>query len=508
MTGGRGRQASPEQDYRLGILNSLLRTPHRDVAPVIPVFREVHERDPIFFGHLAAWYFDHGAVRDLKELFVAFMATSAFTDEYRDGGLAMLEKLPPYQVERILHIIKGQKQGGKFVSGIAASVPRSFRTAVERYLRERERNPEVFDSVVFHARKAMKTLYSSLRIKPGEYAQKVLFDNAPPPGSRAFLLKQIAHMTDPSEQAQALVENRIPYRVAVSVLKGVTPSVLVALVSAMSPQEVINNLAGLKRRGAMDNPDLRGLIEDKLEKAKSDKRVSALKTRKAMEAANLDQDMAKRVEAVGDVQVKSKGRIKRATALLIDKSGSMEQAIEAGKQVASITAPICESDLYVYAFDTVAYRIKAKGSELSDWEKAFKGIRADGGTSCGVAVKNMEKEKQRVEQIVMVTDQEENNTPFLADAYRDYSAALGVAPSVVIVNIGRHSDYLVSRLKPLGVEVDMFDFSGDYYSLPNLIPLLAGGTRLELLMEILEYPLPSRQPGALPSAPTVSAVEK
>src|SRR5262249_2875989 len=252
MTGDRGRRRSTEQDYRLGILNSLLRTPHRDVTPVIPVFREVHERDPIFFGHLAAWYFDHGAVRDLKELFVAFMSTSAFTDEYSDAGLAMLEKLPPYQVARVLQIIKGQKQGKKFVPGIAPSVPRSFRTAVERYLRDRERDPEVFDSVLFHARKAMKTLYSSLRIKPGQYAQSVLFDNTPPPGSRAFLLKKIAHMTDPSEQAQALVGNKIPYRVAVSVVKGMTPSLLVALVSAMSPQEVINNLAGLKKRGAMD----------------------------------------------------------------------------------------------------------------------------------------------------------------------------------------------------------------------------------------------------------------
>src|SRR5262249_30903276 len=156
--------------------------------------------------------------------------------------------------------------------------------------------------------------------------------------------------------------------------------------------EVINNLAGLKKRGAMDNPDLRALIEDKLEKAKSDKRVSALKTRKAMESANLDAEMSKKVEAVGDVQVKSKGRIKRATALLVDKSGSMEQAIEVGKQVASITAPICESDLFVYAFDTVAYRIKAKGNELSDWEKAFKGIKADGGTSCGVPLAQMQKE--------------------------------------------------------------------------------------------------------------------
>ena len=41
--------------------------------------------------------------------------------------------------------------------------------------------------------------------------------------------------------------------------------------------------------------------------------------------------------------------------------------------------------------------------------------------------------------------------------------------------------------------MDVFQFAGDYYSLPNLVPLLARPSRLELLQEILEYPLPVRR---------------
>ena len=44
-----------------------------------------------------------------------------------------------------------------------------------------------------------------------------------------------------------------------------------------------------------------------------------------------------------------------------------------------------------------------------------------------------------------------------------------------------------------GVVVDVFNFTGDYYSLPNLIPMLAQPSKLELLMEIMEYPLPERK---------------
>ena len=47
--------------------------------------------------------------------------------------------------------------------------------------------------------------------------------------------------------------------------------------------------------------------------------------------------------------------------------------------------------------------------------------------------------------------------------------------------------------KRAGVQVDVFEFGGDYYALPNLVPLLSRPSRLELLMEIMEYPLPTRR---------------
>jgi len=43
------------------------------------------------------------------------------------------------------------------------------------------------------------------------------------------------------------------------------------------------------------------------------------------------------------------------------------------------------------------------------------------------------------------------------------------------------------------VAFDTFTFAGDYYALPNLVPLLSRPSRLELLLEILETPLPERQ---------------
>lgn len=484
---------APEQDFRLAILNALLRTPHRDVAPHVPLFRHVHDRDPLFFGPLAAWYYKNGSVHDLKQLFAAFMATSKHSDEYREAGIAMITQLPPYQVERVIGLIKGHEENGQFVLGIAASVPRSVRTAIEEYLYEREKNTESFDNVVLHARKSLKTLYASLRIKPGEYAQKVLFDNDPPETSRLYVLKKLARTNDATEQARLIVENRIPYRVAVSSLKQVTPALLVALVNSMTPQEVINNLASLKKRGAMDNKDLRQLIEAKLKEAEGDKRVSALKTREALKVADVDEELTKKVESVGDKQIKAKAKIKKPTAIFVDKSGSMQEAIEVGKQLSAIVAPICEKELYVYAFDSIGYPIVAKGKELSDWEKAFHGIKADGYTSCGVPLDMMRRKKQIVEQIILITDQGENSKPYLHEALTAYHAELSVMPTVMILNVGSYNSSVEKSLMEHGMEVDTFTFNGDYYSLPSLLPMLAGGTRLELLMDIMSFPLPERK---------------
>lgn len=488
---------SSEQDYRLSILNALLRTPHRDVTPYMPLFQHVLDNDPLFFGHLAAWYFDNGAVHDLKQLFIAYMVTAKFSEEYRDSGLSMLQKMPPYQVARVVRVVKGYRDGAKYVPGIAQSVPRSLRSAVKDYLEQRERDQQAFDSVVLHARKQIKSLYATLRIKPSEYAQQILFEEKPPTGSRLAILKKIAASTDSVEQARLIVENKIPYRVASSVVKNMSPVALVAIVSVMTPQEVINNLASLKKRGAMNNKDLRSLIESKLESAKTDKRVSSLKTRVAMKAANLDSALADKVEAVGNAQVKSKGRIKKSTALLVDKSGSMKAAIEVGKQIASLIAPICAGELYVYAFDSMSYEINAKGTELSDYEKAFLGIKAGGNTSCGVSIEMLRRARRVVEQIILVTDQGENAQPYFDVALKNYSAELNVVPNVIIVNVGNASEYVERKLKTQNVEVDTFTFTGDYYSLPNLLPLLSSGTRLELLSDIMAYALPHRKEKSL-----------
>lgn len=478
------RMHDVERDLRLQLLNTLLTTPHRNLEQVYPVHEAIVSQDPRFYVQLAVWYFDEGAVRDHKEMFVVVLALSDFPG-HRDVGLALLRTLPPYQVARVVTFIK---------SGLGRNVPRSMKTEIERYLREREATPERFDGVVLHARRALKQLYAGLHIRPGARAQAILFDELPPEDSRLHTLKVLSAAATPAEQARLIVEQRIPYRVAVSSIQQMTPVVLAALIDRMTPQEVINNLASLERRGAMRNEDLRGLIEARLAAAQSDDRVSAFKAKEAARVAHVGADVVAALDEVTEARAKARGTILRPTALLVDKSGSMSQAIEIGKRLGSMIAGVTEAELYVYAFDTVGYEVTAAAPTLAAWEAAFAGIRAGGGTSCGVAIEMLRRAGRTVEQIVMVTDEGENSAPFMVQALQQYAQDLGIMPHVVLVKTSHASHLLEERLIEAQIAFDAYQFGGDYYALPNLLPLLTRPNRLELLLEILALPLPERQP--------------
>ena len=315
----------PEHDLRSEMINTILTTPHRDLSALHPVHKAMIEQDPIFYVHLAAWYADHGAIRDHKEMFVTMLCLSDF-EGHRDAGLALLRELPPYEVARVVDFIKGsevkrrqprerraagQKAQFETISlrvGLNRNVPRSMRTEIERYLREREADPKRFDRTALTARRSVKRLYAGLHIPPSPRAQAVLFDNEPPEDSPAFQVKQISRARTPAEQARAIAQYRIPYRVASSLIKEMSPMVLAALVDVMTPQEVINNVSSLKKRGAFDNPEIKALIDAKLEAAKTDQRVSAYKAKVAVEAAGAEGELAEALEAVTDTQVEGGGQ--------------------------------------------------------------------------------------------------------------------------------------------------------------------------------------------------------
>src|SRR5688500_6781751 len=108
-------------------------------------------------------------------------------------------------------------------------------------------------------------------------------------------------------------------------------------------------------------------------------------------------------------------------------------AIELGKRIGAMISTVCEKELFVYAFDTMAYPIDRAGDDLASWERALMGITAGGGTSIGAPVQAMLTKRQCVEQIILVTDEGENTGPLFVPTLQKYREATKADPGVCIV---------------------------------------------------------------------------
>src|SRR5206468_424030 len=112
-----------------------------------------------------------------------------------------------------------------------------------------------------------------------------------------------------------------------------------------------------------------------------------------------------------------------------------ELTMELGKHIGAMISAVCERELYVYAFDKLAYPLEPRGKDLAAWQQALAGLSASGMTSCGVPVEMMRRKKQYVEQIILVTDEEEYDPPFFVDSLQRYKREVGADPAVCLVRV-------------------------------------------------------------------------
>jgi adenylate kinase len=510
-----------EADVRLQIFNSFLNCPHRDTEEAKKIHEDMRQKDPLFYAKLACWYRKQpDQIRDHNEIFSAMLATDPYTDN-REVGLALFRGQALFMKDKIVNFIKGKKvkireKTGKKISvsnkkkivdevkiiekkvGLGQSLPTALKTEIENFLSWVESDPDRLDAAAMKNQKALKNLYFAKgkhAFAHSDRAQKIVFEKSYPEDSRLQVYKKIAEAKTPEITAELIVKEKIPFSIAVGLIDQVTPSILIALINSMTPQEVINNIASLQEKGAMDNEDTKNLISSKLEKAKTTN-VSALKSKSAVETGRVkNAEIVAQLDTVADIRVQKAGTIKVPTAIFVDRSGSMDRAIEVGKKAAALVSGVTTADLFVVVFDTTPMELKAEGKTLTAWEKAFKPVRAGGGTSIGCALHYLQSKKISVEQIVVITDGGENSTPYFSDIYEEYCKTMNVRPHVVIIKMESYDRSFEIMLSQKKIAFDVYSPNAkDNYSLPGLVTLLSRKSKLDLVMEIMDEPLLKRTP--------------
>ncbi len=461
-----------ELSARQTLLNSFLEASHGKLQAQGEKHARALQLDPALYGHLSRWYQHNGTLRDHHELFSAHLLNS-HEAEFRGHAKVLVQTLRPYQVARIV----------RYSKEVLKNRNRSLKSAVLFYLKRREADPLWFDECVLRDRRSMRYLYATLHIRPGERAQRVLFEEKPPVDSRLRVVRQLHTLRSyPREQARLIREHRIQFTTALGAAGPLVPELLESLVYVMTPQQLINNLGFLQRRGALEVPALRAKVMEKIQLAKTESRVHDAKSLTALKHLAPDAGLRKELMEMSQTRLRARGSITKPTALLVDKSGSMEVCVEIGKMLACLCSTIAEAPLYVEAFDADSFTVSSPEATFDGWEKAFRHIRADGWTSLGAPLRKLRD--KHFEQILLISDGVENTQPLFCEELR----RIGRDIEVIWLKVGNAGvTSLEESAARLGVALRTIPFHGDYYNLPNLVPLLC--SKNTLVSEILECPL-------------------
>jgi hypothetical protein len=357
------------------------------------------------------------------------------------------------------------------------------------YIRFLEAHPTRFDGVAIRNRKALKSVYTHYHIKPDSRAQAIIFDDKPPADSKLNVLKQIANSNDVREQVKLVVENKIPYVVASSVLPKITPAVGVALIEVMSPTEALNSRAWVEKSGLLQVPEIRDAYTAKIKQA--DKSVASIEHRKSAQGS--DAGVQQALDEAKEVSVSKQQRITQNVALLVDKSSSMERALELALKFGERIAPICDGELCVIAFNDYAQEIKVEDTHsLAAWQHAFRGVRCNGWTSMQAGLELALKNGYSPQMVVVITDEGENRGNYAGLLQKMESSGLEV-PHTVCLNIGNQTDSFTRGLETRGLRFDRFVVSGDDYYIFDQIAAILGGSPAPTIVErILSTELPYR----------------
>ena len=473
---------------RQRILSELSKSPHGSLKEYLPIGKQAVLQEGEFYQHMLAWDRTHGQIRDSKVALPVIGLAFEKDAELVDNSLAHIALLGPRELARAYRFGLEIRLPGKM---------RQLRRLVESYLHEKEQD-KGWDHLAIQHRGTLKELYSLAHAKPEKERTNVVlygrnFDKTKAPLPKGSVFEVVANLKNmsPTEAAGSIMKYRIPFLIAMGALgaKAKEPDLVLALIGAMSATELTTNVKMLEKLGLKTNPALRGAFDAALAKAATSKK-NTLKTTQAVESVQ-DEGLKEKLRGLQAKQIAAAGGPDGDWVILIDKSGSMNHAIETGCHVAGAMTQFIKGKVGLIFFDTSPMAVDVTGLSLDQIQKATRSFRANGGTSIGCGLNRMLVEKVAVDGIVIVSDGGDNTAPLFHDVYPKYAKFCDKDVPVYFYQLSGETDKLTPYMQRAGLEMTTFDLRGskiDYYSVVNTIQTLRSN-QYSLVEEILSTPL-------------------
>lgn len=483
----------------------LMSVPHREWEQPLAELRTALETDSDFISRTCVFLATGGTnIRDQVDMgIITLLQAPATFPEYREAGRCLLLGQPVYAIRtsvpaglEILPSFPGLPpfrifRIAKEINESEHKVPRLMKSIMRDYLWKLETNDLRWDSVAMMNRKAMHNAYMTFHVHPSERARLTLHENNPPEDSSLATLKLIANSTDPNEQARLLAQHKIPYRIASTIMPKMSPAVAVALIDAMSPTEALNSRSWIESSGVLEMREVKDLFLAKIANATAS--IASADHRKSAQGS--DEEVEAAVVDAKQKAVEKAEKIEKNLLILVDRSGSMENAIETAVQFGARIAPLCVGDFMVVYHNDMGKILDVEDrTSLASWEKAFKGIPAGGSTQQQRGLQVALQAGFEPEAIVMITDGGENGGSNVTQTIVNYGNNTDTDVHVIMigVDVKPNQNVLSERLKQSGLRFDELMFEGDYYLFDQVGALLGGPPQKSIVERIMETELPRR----------------
>lgn len=477
---------------RTKLVSSLTKIGHGKLELFEQAAMPAAKDDPDLFAHITAWNQLNGKIRDSKIAYpiIALRGLTKADSEFAENAVACVCALGPRELMRAYQFSHNLTQKGLSIPG---GHRRMLEFGIKKYIQVREADKRWWDRAVLQNRKAMMYLYKVSHHTPNKHAQAILFDKKYPAGSVFEIVKNL-HIMDAEAAAGYVLKFNIPIEIATgSANKATDPKFIMALIENMTGNELINKTKALKRWGVFSNPVLKASYDAAVERAKKDKKVNLLKAQRAVEAMEsdaVDEIVNKKLLSIQQAQTKMLGGIEGDWAVLADRSGSMQESMKLGREIAALLAQQVKGKIYLIFFNVAPAFVDVTGLTLDQINKATRHFNANGGTSIGCGIDYLRDMGTIVNGITIVSDGGDNTTPLFADAYKRYTEKMDIEPTIYFYRLQGEADVLSNLCRKEKIQTEKFDLSEgvDYYSIPSLVKTMRT-SRYSLLDEIMNTKL-------------------
>jgi hypothetical protein len=482
---------------------------------------EIHRLNESLMAHFASYALTETDWRDLKVVCAALMLVQprsgqpimdngkvAFhDDDYRAIGEAMVlhyqrkstRMLTPKGVLRVAELLEtaeiaqlNRKAGFGDPAGTKAPLGR-WKRAAQKWLSVREKNIAMLEGLVKAGYKeTIKKIARKAGYKPESQAffevlgwkQKQSSSGHRTIGLTDLKLAKRERFDGLSEaEICEWIENeKLSYKDVVGRLPkdvGLTPAVMVALLPSLSDRDLRMLTPTLEELGLMTEPTIRARWEKAVAEATDQRALNVAKNVKSKE-------LREKLEEAADVAAQK--AVAEATRdadvrvmFLIDKSGSMEGAIENSKEALSrILAGFPPEKVSIATFDTMGMVCVPKAPTRAAVQHMLSGIKAAGGTMHGAAVQALHQAGVRIPAesklvVIVVGDEageagDQLGRTFTTLGYQVSAMALLVSVAGTAAR-GNTVRTCAAHLKVAFSEVTVESFS-DPYQVPRVLKAL------------------------------------